>query len=175
MIEENHPEATCQDCNGPNIVWFAANGLWNRVMGGPDGVVCPGCFVRRAEGMGVNRHAWELRQEEFWTSVKDREPPIGEVVFVVMFTAPPAYHVMARGGGNWKHVTHWAPIPTVSSEERTVNVRVKRVDQSPLNPLRWSLELECGHDVWVTSKTKPSRKTQYCATCVEMKALRRHP
>ena len=40
------------------------------------------------------------------------------------------------------------------------------VKQSPLNPLRWCLSLECGHDVWVTSKRKPARKTSACEPCL---------
>lgn len=66
VVETNpceHPEATCEVCGGPNVVWFAANELWNKVMGGPDGVVCPVCFVHRAESLGLNGAAWELRQE----------------------------------------------------------------------------------------------------------------
>jgi len=45
--------------------------------------------------------------------------------------------------------------------------RVKRVTQSPLNPQRWCLELECGHDEWVTSKTRPKRAKAECSTCFE--------
>ena len=33
--------------------------------------------------------------------------------------------------------------------------RVSRIVQSPMNPLRWCYELECGHDVWVTMKRRP--------------------
>lgn len=39
---------------------------------------------------------------------------------------------------------------------------VVRVTRSPMNPLRWCLQLECGHDIWVTAKTKPARKFEYC-------------
>ncbi len=43
--------------------------------------------------------------------------------------------------------------------------KVIKVTQSPMNPLRWLLDLECGHDVWVTSKKRPTRKTVSCDKC----------
>lgn len=43
-----HPEATCQRCAGPNVVWSARNDLWNEVMGGEGGIVCPSCFAELA-------------------------------------------------------------------------------------------------------------------------------
>ena len=52
----------CQDCGQGNPVWFAPDALWNSVMGGaaarddPGGVVCPNCFIRRADHPG----AWSL-------------------------------------------------------------------------------------------------------------------
>jgi hypothetical protein len=63
-------EIQCDDCGGANPVWFASNELWNRVMGGPHakddpgGIVCPGCFILRAEDEGIVPTAWELRPEE---------------------------------------------------------------------------------------------------------------
>lgn len=51
-------------------------------------------------------------RRKFWTDVKDSVPEIGQVVFVTMYEGR-AFHVMARGGADWKHVTHWAPIPHV--------------------------------------------------------------
>lgn len=42
---------------------------------------------------------------------------------------------------------------------------VKSAKVSPLNPLRWSLDLECGHEVWVTAKRKPTAKTADCGPC----------
>ena len=43
--------------------------------------------------------------------------------------------------------------------------QVTRVVQSPMNPLRWALELDCGHDEWVTQKSRPTRNTAKCSTC----------
>jgi len=52
-------------------------------------------------------------------------------------------------------------------EKHTYSVKrnVLQVKQSPLNPLRWMLVLECGHDTWVTAKRRPQRKTSHCAAC----------
>jgi hypothetical protein len=62
-----HPEDTCEECGRPNVVWFAPSDLWNQVMrsgdrGAPDvfGIVCPMCFIRRAEALGVTSTAWRL-------------------------------------------------------------------------------------------------------------------
>ena len=42
---------------------------------------------------------------------------------------------------------------------------VIHVKQSPLNKLQWCLGLRCGHDAWVTSKSRPKRKTARCSKC----------
>lgn len=62
-------DQVCQECGGPNPVWFAPNELWNRVMGGPDatgdpgGVLCPACFIAKAEEHGQCPTAWVLTPE----------------------------------------------------------------------------------------------------------------
>src|SRR4051812_19830995 len=67
--EAPHPEKACQDCGGRNPVWFAPNSVWNLVMGGPDakgdpgGIICPVCFIQRANACGVPNTGWELRPE----------------------------------------------------------------------------------------------------------------
>ena len=43
--------------------------------------------------------------------------------------------------------------------------KFSRVTRSPLNPVRWALDLECGHEVWVTSQRKPARKIAPCEAC----------
>lgn len=63
---EVHPEAFCQECNQPNVVWFAPNNLWNAVVrpnGEPDRVLCPNCFIRQAEAKGFTRSAWKVEEE----------------------------------------------------------------------------------------------------------------
>lgn len=46
---------------------------------------------------------------------------------------------------------------------------VLRVLQSPLNPRQWCLELECGHDSWVMSASRPRRRFDHCYRCEEKK------
>lgn len=40
--------------------------------------------------------------------------------------------------------------------------KVVRVDQSPMNKKRWCIELECGHETWVTAARRPKRQTIIC-------------
>lgn len=40
---------------------------------------------------------------------------------------------------------------------------ITRKDRSPMNKKRWCLELECGHEVWVTGK--PRGKQAECEEC----------
>lgn len=42
---------------------------------------------------------------------------------------------------------------------------VTRVTQSPMNALRWVLDLACGHEVYATSKRRPTRKKAACEKC----------
>lgn len=61
--------ATCEVCCGPALTWFAPNALWNLVMGGPaakddpGGMLCPNCFIVRAEAIGAVPTAWVLDVE----------------------------------------------------------------------------------------------------------------
>ena len=55
----HHPEDICTDCGGPNVVWHAPNDLWNRVMGGEGGILCPRCFIQRAKADGINE-VWRV-------------------------------------------------------------------------------------------------------------------
>lgn len=52
-----------------------------------------------------------------------------------------------------------------TSIPQSLTKRVVRVDQSPMNAQRWCLELECGHECWVTAKAKPKRQTAPCGVC----------
>ncbi len=58
-----HPEDYCHECGRPNITWFAQNDLWNRVMSERGCIVCPICFVKKAEEQGIaprTEGSWEL-------------------------------------------------------------------------------------------------------------------
>lgn len=63
MRDTTHPEATCEACGNTHIVWFVANDLWNRVVGNSQGILCPVCFAKRAEAVGIIPTAWEIRPE----------------------------------------------------------------------------------------------------------------
>lgn len=61
-----HPEASCDDCNGPNVVWSGPSELWNAVCR-PEGyltepMLCPRCFMVRAEKMG-SEGVWRIELE----------------------------------------------------------------------------------------------------------------
>lgn len=47
--------------------------------------------------------------------------------------------------------------------------RVTRMDQSPMNVQRWCFTLECGHEVWLTRKRRPSKVPARlaCERCTE--------
>lgn len=50
LPDDARGDGPCDDCGTfDNPVWFAASVLWNRVMGGEGGIVCPTCFIARAE------------------------------------------------------------------------------------------------------------------------------
>lgn len=71
----SHPEDFCQQCGGPNFVWFAANDVWNKVIPERVGVLCPRCFAERAKRVGFGV-AWELvPQREPAAGIKSEEGP----------------------------------------------------------------------------------------------------
>ena len=45
--------------------------------------------------------------------------------------------------------------------------RVESVKQSPLNEKRWCLQLNCGHDAWITATKRPQRRMHVCPRCLE--------
>lgn len=48
--------------------------------------------------------------------------------------------------------------------------KVLSATRSPLNPHRWLLELDCGHEVWVTAGNagKSFRRKKFpCRTCID--------
>jgi hypothetical protein len=58
-----HPEDTCQICDGPNVVWFAPNELWNKhAMSRGYGIICPTCFARLVADDGVEV-VWKFSPE----------------------------------------------------------------------------------------------------------------
>jgi hypothetical protein len=51
--------------------------------------------------------------------------------------------------------------------------KVESVTQSPMNGRRWLLQLDCGHELWLTATSRPQRKTAICLKCTD--ALRAAP
>lgn len=57
-------QAACEDCHGETLVWRAPDLLWNLVIGGPEAksdpgaMLCPNCFIRRAEAQGIKPIVW---------------------------------------------------------------------------------------------------------------------
>jgi hypothetical protein len=67
-VQSPHPEGPCFDCGGENVTWFAPNEIWNAVVRSgdkPDVMLCPLCFIRRAERAGYNKDAWRIAPEFF--------------------------------------------------------------------------------------------------------------
>jgi hypothetical protein len=62
IIGADHPEAICQDCGLSNVVWFTPSEYWNKVVrrpDKPDPMLCPRCFILRAESQGFEG-AWKV-------------------------------------------------------------------------------------------------------------------
>jgi hypothetical protein len=53
----------CDDCNHTIPVWFINNDLWNRVIPDRRGMLCPCCFISKAEAAGIECTGWELVPE----------------------------------------------------------------------------------------------------------------
>jgi hypothetical protein len=61
MSDELHRgEGPCMDCGTLDTpVWSAPNDLWNRVVGSPDGFLCPWCFAVRADSV-IGPRVWDF-------------------------------------------------------------------------------------------------------------------
>lgn len=58
-----HPEDFCDKCKNKNIIWYVANDLWNEYSNNYE-ILCPICFVQKAEKAGFIPTAWELKANE---------------------------------------------------------------------------------------------------------------
>jgi hypothetical protein len=47
-------ESICQSCGNYNPIWSAPNELFNKVNGSPNGILCPNCFEKKADNMGIH-------------------------------------------------------------------------------------------------------------------------
>lgn len=59
---------------------------------------------------------------------------------------------------------YWRDVKAAKKEHTKA---VVRVNQAPLNPKRWCIELECRHEVWVTRNGRPQVQKLFCAKCAE--------
>lgn len=73
LPEESRGDGPCMDCGTFDTpVWFTDNVLWNRIVGGsgtmydPGGLLCPTCFIRRAQESGLRPTRWHLTAEFPW-------------------------------------------------------------------------------------------------------------
>jgi hypothetical protein len=60
-------DTPCEDCGGDNIKWFTLNVVWNEVREAQErfgseaaSIVCPTCFVVRADAAGYDVRSWLL-------------------------------------------------------------------------------------------------------------------
>lgn len=57
---DDHPENRCERCGGRNVVWHAANDLWNRVTNGEYSILCPICFCELADERFGDTTSWNV-------------------------------------------------------------------------------------------------------------------
>jgi hypothetical protein len=64
-LDSHRGEGPCMDCGTLDTpVWSAPNDLWNRVVGSPDGYLCPWCFTVRADDV-LGWQVWDLRPRNY--------------------------------------------------------------------------------------------------------------
>lgn len=57
-----HPEDFCEECGRENVTWFGPSEIWNKVVRVPgerDQMLCPVCFIKRAEKAGYGP-VWQV-------------------------------------------------------------------------------------------------------------------
>jgi len=62
-MAKEHPEDYCHICGGKNIVWFADNNLWNKVVDNKGLICCPICFIEMAKKKGIDPTAWRISED----------------------------------------------------------------------------------------------------------------
>jgi len=64
--KDDHPEHRCERCGGRNIVWYADNAVWNKIVRAhfeKEPMLCPLCLAELAEEQGDAPTAWRLSRE----------------------------------------------------------------------------------------------------------------
>lgn len=57
-----HRELLCERCGREHAIWFAANEIWNEVVGDSASFLCPNCFMALADER-FGQQCWEVRRE----------------------------------------------------------------------------------------------------------------
>lgn len=66
VLSKTRGEGPCMDCGTlDNPIWFAPSELWNRVVGSPNGFLCPWCFIVRAERVVDVRGGWLIQPASY--------------------------------------------------------------------------------------------------------------
>ena len=66
---------TCVECGGWRGAWRTSNHLWQEVVGEQGIVLCPSCFMRRAEAMHIGtRGTWVLMPPRLTITEPRRRP-----------------------------------------------------------------------------------------------------
>jgi hypothetical protein len=47
-------ESICRNCGCYNPTWSAPNELFNKINGSPNGILCPNCFEKKANDIGIH-------------------------------------------------------------------------------------------------------------------------
>jgi hypothetical protein len=59
-LEPSTVPQICIDCGHEFGVWFAENPVWNEIIPGRVGMLCPCCFIVRAEKHGFKTTGWKM-------------------------------------------------------------------------------------------------------------------
>ncbi|MDP9113881.1 MAG: hypothetical protein M3O20_09375, partial [Acidobacteriota bacterium] len=130
-----HPENMCQECGGPNPVWFAPNHIWNQIVGSEAGMLCPVCFIKRADSKGLYQAGgWELVPEQAPTGQENvvhlHHAPTTptEVLYqqtvdelrsqLKRFANPWTVEILNQQSNQWSNFCHDAPLTLADAEER---------------------------------------------------------
>ena len=68
----------CQHCHQAYACWFAPNEIWNLVIPDRVGMLCPNCFLNRAEHAAINLGCWKIAPEFYGKASPRTEESIRE-------------------------------------------------------------------------------------------------
>lgn len=77
IVTAGECEGICQNCHQAYGVWFVPNEVWNEVIAERVGMLCPNCFINRAERQGFKTTGWKLAPEAYCDATQ-RQLPVSE-------------------------------------------------------------------------------------------------